>query len=152
MKVKKATIDDFLAQSHIAVVGASNKKGKFGNMAFKALWKNGFNLTPINPNETYVDGKMCYPTISECPEKVDAVLMLVQPQYSTKVTEEALKNGITHFWFQQGSDHHEAIALCERYAVEPVSNKCILMFADKNHFPHNLHGVIDKLLGKYPVN
>ena len=46
----RASIDDFLKQRTIAVVGASRDKRKFGNTLFRELRSKGYAAIPVNPH------------------------------------------------------------------------------------------------------
>ena len=41
----------------IAVVGASNDRRKFGNRAVRAYACQGWNVYPVNPHETLIEGR-----------------------------------------------------------------------------------------------
>ena len=38
----------------VAVIGASNDRHKFGNRAVRAFLRQGYDVKPVNPNETSI--------------------------------------------------------------------------------------------------
>jgi len=146
----KASIDDFLAQQTIAVVGVSRKANKFGNAVLKELKAKEYNVLPINPYAETIDGERCYPNLNALPKPVDGVVIAVPPSQTEKVVQEASKAGIRRIWMQQGSGSDVAIRFCEEQGITVIHGHCILMFAEPTAFYHKLHRWLWQLIGKYP--
>ncbi len=72
----------------VAVIGASNKHGKVGNMVMKNLRECKFNgnVYPINPKEEIIEGLKVFHSILDVPEDVDLVIISVP---SSAVNESA---------------------------------------------------------------
>jgi len=147
----KKSVEDFIAQKKIAVVGVSRKKTKFGNAIYKELKQKGYDVFPINPHITTFEGDACYPDLLSLPEKVDAVIINVPPAQTEKVVGEAKQAGINKVWLQQGSQSETAVKFCEENGIDCVSNECILMFAQPSAFIHRAHKWIWGVLGKLPA-
>lgn len=147
----KKSVEDFIAQKKIAVVGVSRKKTKFGNAIYKELKQKGYDVFPINPHITTFEGDACYPDLLSLPEKVDAVIINVPPAQTEKVVREAKQAGINKVWLQQGSQSETAVKFCEENGIDCVSNECILMFAQPSAFIHRAHKWIWGVLGKLPA-
>src|SRR3989304_1391455 len=99
--ISRATVQDFLKQKKIAVVGASRSGKGFGNIALKELKAKGYSVYPVNPNAQTIGGEPCYPSLSALPDKVDGVLIVVPPDETDTVVREAYKAGIRRIWMQQ---------------------------------------------------
>jgi len=147
----KKSVEDFIAQKKIAVVGVSRKKTKFGNAIYKELKQKGYDVFPINPHITTFEGDACYPDLLSLPEKVDAVIINVPPAQTEKVVREAKQARINKVWLQQGSQSETAVKFCEENGIDCVSNECILMFAQPSAFIHRAHKWIWGVLGKLPA-
>jgi len=146
----KAAVADFTAQKKLAVVGISRKGRKFGNMAFKELKKQGYQLFPVNPNAQTIEGERCYPSLSALPEPVDGVLVVVPPAETEKVVREAAAAGIKRVWMQQGAASPEAIRFCQENGIEAIHGECILMFTEPSAFFHRAHRWVWGVFGKLP--
>jgi len=146
----KKTVEEFLAQKKIAVVGVSRKKTKFGNAIYKELKQKGYTVFPINPNMTAFEDDTCYPDLYSLPEKIDAVVINVPPAQAEKVVKEAKETGVNKVWLQQGSQCETAVKYCEENGIDCVSNECILMFAQPSAFIHRAHKFIWGVFGKLP--
>ena len=66
------SINMFLNQPHIAVVGVSRNKNKFGNAVYHILKKKGIKVFPVNPHLTHFEGEKCYSNIETLPADVTA--------------------------------------------------------------------------------
>ncbi len=146
----RASIDDFLKQRTIAVVGASRKKGKFGNTLLKELKAKGYTAIPINPHTDMIEGERCYPSLKALPVKVDGVAVVVPPSEAERVVHEAADAGISRVWLQSGAESKEAIRFCEEHGISVVHGECMLMDAPPAAFPHRAHRFVRTIFGKMP--
>ena len=104
----KTTINEFLSQKVLAVVGASRDKNKFGNSIYREMKDRGYKVYPVNPLAQEIDGDRCYAGLKDLPEKTGGVIIVVPRLETTKVLEEAASLGIEYAWIQQGADTPEA--------------------------------------------
>jgi uncharacterized protein len=111
----------------IALIGASNNKEKFGNKLFLNLLNKGFQVVPINPKESKIEGKKAFSSITLVPDKIGLVIFVVPPQIVVSELEKVKNLGIGRVWFQPGSESQEAIDFCEKNSIEYVSNACIMV-------------------------
>jgi len=146
----KKSVDDFLSQNKLAVVGVSRNRKKFGNVIYRELNKKGYTVYPINPNAAEIEGNKCYPNLFSTPEQVDGVIINVPPSKTEAAVKDVKKTGVKRVWMQQGSESDEAINYCNENEIDCVSNECILMFAEPAGFIHRLHRWIWGIAGKLP--
>ena len=146
----KQAIEQFLQCKNIAIVGMSSKSAKFGNLAYKELSKKNFNLYPIHPKARKIDGARCFANFNDIEDKIDGVLISVQPSVAEKVIKSAHEAGIKNVWLQQGAQSDSAIQFCKDNGINVVHNECILMFADPVASFHKFHRWVWKILGKLP--
>ena len=146
----KISIDSFLSQNKLAVVGASRSNRKFGNTVFKDLKNKGYKVYPVNVNAEEIEGEKCYPDINSLPEPVDGVVFVVPPHITELIVNDTIKAGIKHVWMQQGSESFKAIQSCKENDVNVIIDECILMFTKPTGFIHKIHRGINGLVGKLP--
>ncbi len=117
---------DILKQyKNIAVVGATATEGRPGNTAPKFLIDHGFNVIPVNPNETELFGRKAYPSLSDIPDAVDIVNVFRRSEAAPEIVDEAIKIGAKVVWMQEGVEHEEAAATARAAGLEVVMNLCI---------------------------
>ena len=144
------TINLFLQQPYIAVVGVSRNKNKFGNTVYKTLKKKGIKVLPVNPHLTEFDGDKCFSDVETLPPHVKAVFINTPPEKTMQIVERALHKGIQHFWLQQGSSNNEVHQLLKEKQIDFTSDRCIMMFAEPVGSFHRFHRFLSKLTGNYP--
>ena len=124
--VSRERLDNFVRGQRWAVVGASEDRGKFGNITFRELQRRGKQVYPVNPKATAAEGEVCYPSLAALPEPVDRVLIVVPPKQGESVVREAAEAGLTKVWFQPGAESDAALAYCKAHGMEAISGHCIL--------------------------
>jgi len=148
--IPKASIEDFLDQKKIVVVGASRNRKKFGNAIFRELKSKGYQVFPVNPNATTIDNVPCYPSIKEVPEAADAVVLIVPPSVTEQVVLEVIQANIRRVWMQPGCESIRAVKLCRERGINVVYGECLLMFLEPAALIHRMHRCVKRLLGRLP--
>ena len=151
MKVRRQTIEAFLSQNKIAVVGVSRDNKQFANAAYRLLKERGHIVYPINPYAERVENDRCFANIKSLPEPVDGVLIMLPPEKTMQVLPELAEAGIKHVWLQQQTESPQAIQFCLDHQMNVVYGECIMMFTEPLAFPHRLHRWGKKVFGSLPV-
>lgn len=113
--------------SVIAVVGASNNESKYGYKIYKDLKEAGYKVYPVNAKEQEIQGDKAYPNISSLPEKPDVVDIVVPPQVTERIVEEAVALGIDIVWMQPGAESKAAIEYAKKHGINEIHNACIMV-------------------------
>ena len=148
--VLRKSIDDFLSQQKLAVVGVSRDAKQFANLAYRLLKDRRYQVYPVNPNAGRLENDRCYPNIQSLPQHVDAALVVLPPEKTMKVISEIADAGIKHVWFQQGTESTETIRFCQDRNINVISGECIIMYLEPLAIPHRLHRWVKKVTGSYP--
>ena len=114
--------------TRIALIGASNDPSKFGNRIYRNLRNKGYNIIPINPKEKKIEGDKAYASIDMMNSLPDIINFVVPPQIAIKVAQKAIDLGITHLWFQPGSESDELEELLRKnHDIKYLINSCIMV-------------------------
>jgi uncharacterized protein len=146
----RKSVEEFLAQHTLALVGISRGGRGFGNVVLRELTARGYKVLPVHPEAREIDGQRCWPGLSDLPEPVGGLVIVLPPSQTLRVLTDALAAGIRRVWMQQGSDSPLAVRFCREHGIQAVRGECLLMFANPGAFPHNVHRGIWRLLGKLP--
>jgi predicted CoA-binding protein len=111
--------------TNIAVVGLSEKPDRTSHMVAEAMQLRGYRIIPVNPNAEHILGEVCYPTLSDIPEKVHIVNVFRRSELVVPVAEEAVKIGAKVFWLQQGIMNDEAAEVASSAGLEVIMDRCI---------------------------
>ena len=73
----RSAVVAMLEARSVAVVGASPRRGSFGEQMLRELRKGGFDgaILPVNPRYTEVNGLPCVPTLADLSEAPDLVML-----------------------------------------------------------------------------
>lgn len=146
----KQSVQEFLSQKKLAVVGVSHTGKKFSNIVYKELKSKGFQVFPVNPKIDNLNGECCYPNLQTLPEKVGGIVVITKSTETEKVVREASSLGIQNIWIQQGAESNEAIRFCKENKINVIHGECILMFAEPAVFFHRAHRWVWGVFGKLP--
>jgi predicted CoA-binding protein len=125
-------IDAFLAKKRIAVVGASDRREKWGNKIVRYLVQRGHEVVPVNPGLDTVEGLTCYKKLEDIPRKgdgtppVDGIDLVVNPRIGIDVAHSAKALGIPIIFAQPGAESAEIEAFCRENGVDYVE-ACVLV-------------------------
>jgi predicted CoA-binding protein len=125
-------IADFLAQRRIAVVGASNRREKWGYKIYRYLRDRGHDVFPVHPTVTSIDGARVYRSIEEIERPapgappVDGVDLVVNPTVGIDIARSCKKLGIARIWAQPGAESHEIGRFCEENGIVYIED-CVLV-------------------------
>lgn len=107
-----------------AVVGVSQDRQKYSHEVFEALLAKGYQVYPVNPKYEEVDGRRCYPSLDDLPEKPQVVVTVVPPAVTEQVVESCARLGIRTVWMPPGSWSQRALETCEAHGIEEVHDVC----------------------------
>jgi predicted CoA-binding protein len=149
-----AVIKEFLALKRVAIVGISHTEADFSRTLWKELRTRGYDVVPVNPTATEIDGEKCFASLNRIPKSVDWVLLMTSPAISEAVVRECAELGIKRVWFHKGggagSVSQAALDFCQANGIEVVPGQCPFMFLPDTAFFHRFHGFGKKVVGKYP--
>lgn len=133
MSTLTENVTDFLAQKRIAVAGVSRGKDA-ANHVYLKLRNAGYEVFPINPNASEVEGDTCYPSLEAIADGVDGVVIATHPNITNTVVQDCAKLGITRVWmhrsFGQGSVSEEAVKYCQENGITVIAGGCPMMFCE----------------------
>jgi predicted CoA-binding protein len=139
---------DFWSGKNYAVVGVSDKKGRFGNTVFKELQKRGYKVFPVNQRLNLFEDRMCYNSLSEISDPLDGTIIITRSEGAKKAVRECINVGIKKVWLYPGSKCEETINLAKENEIALIYKVCPLLFLEPVKFPHSLHRWIVKIFGK----
>jgi predicted CoA-binding protein len=145
----RSSVEQFLAQSHLGLVGASRSGKRFGHTVLRELTRKGYRVSVVHPEAAEIGGVRCVASVAELPDDVGGLVIVVPPEQTEKVVAEAAAAGVRNVWMQQGAESPAAVELCRQHGINEVHGECILMFARPSGI-HRLHHWIRRVTGKLP--
>ena len=108
----------------IAIVGASSNPDRDSYKVMKFLIDNEYQIYPVNPNETNILGRKCYPTLESIEEKIDMVDVFRAEKFILDISKVAIKIGAKILWTQEGIIDEKAATLGRSSGLKVVMDKC----------------------------
>lgn len=150
MRASRRSVETFLAQPALALVGVSRSGEKFGNVILRELRAKGLHVYPVHPVADVIDGVRCFRRLGDLPEAVGGVIVSVSPADAVTVVRDAAAAGISRVWVQQGAESPYLAELCTQLGIDAVMGECILMHAQPTGI-HKVHRALEGLLGRLPA-
>jgi len=111
----------------IAVVGCSPNPERDSHMIARYLIDAGYDVVPVNPGQTQILGRTCYPDVASIPGPVDIVDIFRSPEHVPPVVEEAISAKAKAVWLQLGVGHEGAEKRASEAGLLVVSELCIMV-------------------------
>ncbi|ADE37150.1 acetate--CoA ligase alpha subunit [Methanohalophilus mahii] len=120
----------------VAVIGASNKKGKVGNAVLSNLIKDfGGNIYPVNPRNEEIEGLECYASINDVSDDVDLAVVVIPAKIVPSTLEECGRAGVKYVvvisagFKEAGVEgaklERSALEICRKHDMRMVGPNCL---------------------------
>lgn len=148
----RASIDDFLSQRRLAIIGVSRNPSDFSRTMFNEFKKRGYDVYAVNPK---MEGENCVAAVADIEPPAEAALVMTPASASESAVRECAAAGIRRVWLYRavgpGSVSEGAVKACEENGISLVQGECPYMFLEGAGWIHSFHGFCRKLLRTYPV-
>ena len=125
------TLRQILAETRtIAVVGASDKPTRPSNEIYSYLVATGqYQVFPVNPSITEIDGAQVYPRLADLPVVPDMVDVFRRFDDLPSVLAETLALPIRPktLWLQEGLWHEDVGREAEAAGLQVVMDRCLMV-------------------------
>jgi predicted CoA-binding protein len=111
----------------IAMIGASSNPARASNGVFRYLRRVGYEVVPVNPGETEVDGVTAYPTLEAAAAATgpfELVDVFRRPEFCAEHAREAVAVGARCLWLQLGIVNLEAARIAAEGGLAVVMDRC----------------------------
>lgn len=154
MPTTLSEIRQFVALKRIALVGISRNPRDLSRALFRDMEQRGYEMVPVNPAMTEIEGRKCFARVQDIAPPVDAALLMTAPVVTEQVVHDCAMAGIRRVWMHRaggpGAVSPEAVDFCKANGIRVVEGYCPLMFLPGEAFIHRAHGFLMKLMGHYP--
>lgn len=142
----KTDIARLLKPGSVAVIGASEDRGKFGGRVFHNLIRHGYGgaIYPINPARAELLGRKAYPDVTATPAPPDMVVMAIpQPKVHEAIAASALAGArgaviITAKFAESGAEGAVAeaaiVATARKTGMRLIGPNCLGIISPANQF------------------
>ncbi len=119
----------------IAVVGLSPNPLRPSHEVAAYLQRAGYQIIPVNPNQSEVLGQRCYARLEDIPVPIDIVDVFRRPENVPAVADSAIAIRAKCLWLQQGIRHAQAAAKAQAAGLLVIQDACLFLEHKKRRLP-----------------
>jgi uncharacterized protein len=122
----QSEISDLLRRSQrIAVVGLSGNPDRPAYRVSQYLIDRGYQVIPVNPQESEILGQRAYPNLSAIGGDIDIVDVFRRSDQTDPIIDEAIKVGAKAIWLQEGVINEAGALRAQAAGLMVVQDRCI---------------------------
>ncbi len=110
---------------NVAVVGLSNDPGRPSHGVARTLLAFGYQIHPVNPNESSVLGQPAVADLASVPVPIDIVDLFRRSDQVGAHVDEAIARGAKAVWMQDGVIDEAAARRAHRAGLLVVMDRCM---------------------------
>jgi predicted CoA-binding protein len=111
----------------IAVVGLSSDPMRPSYGVTEYMQSSGYQIVPVNPNETDVLGEPSYARLEDVPQKIEIVDIFRRAEDVPLVVDAAIQLGAKVVWMQLGIENEAAAEKARAAGITVVMDACLLV-------------------------
>jgi uncharacterized protein len=145
---------DILAKyCNIAVVGLSANPFRPSHFAAIYLIAEGYTVIPVNPRETEVLGRKCYPSVTAAAQdfEIDVVDVFRAAKDVPPIADEAIAVGAKVLWLQLGVINNAAAEIAVAAGLDVVQDRCMKIEHARFFGGLNLIGLNTGVISARPI-
>ena len=147
-------VNEFLGQKRFAMIGVSRHPRDFSRTLFSEFLKRGYDVVPVNPHATDINGKKPFASIRDVVPPVTGALLMLPSLFLKQTLTDCVEAGVTLAWIygimgDESTDPH-IIKFCEDRGIRVIAGHCPYMFLSEAAMYHRIHGWAWKMVGYYP--
>jgi predicted CoA-binding protein len=109
------------ARPTVAILGASSDRQKYGNKSLRAHLQQGYDVYPVNPRATEIEGLKSYPNLAAIPvARLDRISIYLPPAVGIGLLPEIKARGAKEVWLNPGSESPELLAEAEKIGLDVI--------------------------------
>jgi predicted CoA-binding protein len=117
----------------VIVLGASPKEDRYANKAVKRLLDQGYQVIPVNPAHSVVEGIQTLPHLKDCPTNVHTLTLYLRPELLVKQKEDIAAIKPKRVIFNPGTESEETKSFLQQKGIETLE-ACTLVLLGTGQF------------------
>ena len=115
----------------VAVIGASLDRSKYGNKAVRAFVDQGWEVFPVHPTLTEIEGLRAFPDLAAIPEaRLDRVSLYVPPEIRIGVLDQSLRETVAEVGLNPGTESPAPLERAEAPGLNVIQACSILAIGE----------------------
>jgi len=95
------SVATFIRGRRIVVAGVPHQPNQAANAVFRKPRDSGYEVFPINPRASQVEGARCYRHVGAVPGQLDGVVIATSPDVPIQIVQQCVDHGVRRAWFHR---------------------------------------------------
>ena len=121
------SLDVLRRYKKIAILGISPNADRPSHYVSEHMIENGYEVTGVNPGQTEVLGRPCYPALKDVPGPLEIVAIFRASEYLVEIVREAIPLAPKVLWIQLGIEDPDAELAAERAGIVVIHRRCMMV-------------------------
>ena len=105
----------------VAIIGASSDRRKFGNKAVRAHVAAGYEVYPVHPSETTIEGLPVFKSLADIPvDAIDRVTFYLSPPIGLKALDTFGGKKVGNLLLNPGTESDEVLVAAEKLGLNVI--------------------------------
>lgn len=113
----------------LAIIGATDRPGKYGGIIYRDMKSKGFKVFGVNPYRDTVDGDKCWRTVIDLPQTPTIAVFVVPSKRGLEVLRDCAEAGVTNIWIQPGAFSPQLKDALEEGKFSWLAEACVMVRA-----------------------
>lgn len=113
-------------QPTAVILGANASRARFSNKSLRAHAQAGYQVYPVHPRETEVEGIPCFPNLDAVPRPIDRVTLYVPPAVGLQEVEAIARTEAREVWLNPGTESRELIDALQSRGLKVITGCSII--------------------------
>lgn len=109
-----------MSRPTVAIIGASKDRSKYGNKSVRAHASQGYEVFPVHPSETEIEGFKVYRSVTDIPVPLDRVSLYLPPHLGVKALDAIAAKGTKELFVNPGAESDELVSKAKALGLEPI--------------------------------
>ncbi len=117
----------------VAILGASEKPGRYAYKAMQALSEHGNEVILVNPFKKEIEGQTCFDSVGSAAKKIDTITLYVNPARFQDHIDDVIQAAPRRVIMNPGTEDDEAEKRLTAAGIE-VQRACTLVLLATNQY------------------
>ena len=105
----------------VAIIGASSDRSKYGNKSVRAHLQQGYEVYPVHPRESIIEGLPAYRSVLDVPvATLDRISVYLPPALGLQIIDEIARKPAREVWFNPGAESPALVARARTLGVNAI--------------------------------
>ena len=110
-----------MSKPTVAILGASANPAKYGNISIRAHLRLGYEVYPVHPHESQIEGLRVYSRLGEIPiQRIDRISVYLPPATLLPLLDQIASMDHQQLFLNPGTESAEVLQRAKELGLDPI--------------------------------